>query len=63
MFEGVNHIANHEQTYPVLDRTAFLIEHASVPRHYPVFCAEMGQLLAAMEVVVRQNKPPEDDSS
>lgn len=52
-----------DTTYPILDRAAFLIERASVPRHYPVFCAEVCQLLAAMEAVIRQNRPPQDDSS
>lgn len=39
----------HESTYPALDRAAFLIEHACVPRAYPTFCAETAQLLAMME--------------
>ena len=48
-----------EHTYPALDRTAFLIEHACVPRAYPTFCAETAQLLAMMEAAQRQNTPQE----
>ncbi len=49
----------HESTYPALDRAAFLIEHACVPRAYPTFCAETAQLLAMMEAAQRQNTSQE----
>lgn len=48
-----------EPTYPALDRAAFLIEHACVPRAYPTFCAETVQLLAMLEAAQRQNTPQE----
>lgn len=48
-----------EQTYPALDRAAFLIEHTCVPRYSPpVYCAEAAQLLAMLEKA-RQNTPQE----
>lgn len=49
----------HEPTYPALDRAAFLIEHACVPRAYPTFCAETAQLLAMLEAARQRNVPPE----
>ena len=38
-----------DPAYPALDRTAFLVERACVPRFYPSFCAETAQLLAMLE--------------
>ena len=34
--------------WPVLDRAAFLIDHASVPRYVPHYCAETAQLLSML---------------
>lgn len=36
-------MANHEPDWPILDRTAYLIEHTCVPRAAPFYCAEAGQ--------------------
>ena len=44
-----------EPTYPALDRAAFLIEHACVPRAYPIYCAEAAQLLAMLDAAQRQS--------
>lgn len=45
-----------EDTYPELNRAAFLIEHACVPRYVPPICAETAEILALMaEVAARQN--------
>ncbi len=57
MFEEVNHIDPHKPAYPPLDRAAFLIEHACVPKSYPSFCAETAQLFALMEAARRGNTP------
>ena len=38
-----------ESVYPALNREAFLIEHACVPRFYPSYCAEAAQILAEIE--------------
>lgn len=46
--EVVSINSTHDPTYPVLDRQAFLIERACVPRYMPVYCAEAGQLFAAL---------------
>ena len=46
-----------EPTYPALDRAAFLIEHACVPRAYPTYCAEAAQLLAMLEAARRKEAP------
>lgn len=49
-----------EQTYPALDRAAFLIERTCVPRYYPpTYCAEAAQLLAMLEAAQRQSTPQE----
>lgn len=45
-----------EPTYPALDRAAFLIEHACVPRAYPTFCAETAQLLAMLEAARQKSE-------
>lgn len=51
-----------EQTYPALDRAAFLIERTCVPRYYPpTYCAEAAQLLAMLEAAQRQSTPQEQD--
>ena len=55
MFEEVYHITTHEPTYPPLDRTAFLIEHACVPGFYPPYCAETAQILAAMDACLQKS--------
>lgn len=44
-----------ESTYSALDRAAFLIERASVPRYYPTYCAEAAQLLAMLEAARQKN--------
>lgn len=49
----------HEPAYPVLDRAAFLIERACVPRYYPTFCAETAQLLALLEEAQQKGTPQE----
>lgn len=49
-----------EPTYPALDRAAFLIERACVPRYYPpTFCAETAQLLAMLEAAQQKSSPQE----
>jgi len=48
----------HEPEYPALNRAAFLIERASVPRYHPSpYCAEMGQLLAGIAARLQENQP------
>ena len=44
-----------DPAYPALDRTAFLVERACVPRFYPSFCAETAQLLAMLDAAQRQS--------
>lgn len=46
-------------TYPALDRAAFLIERACVPRFYPFYCAETAQLFAMMEAALHQQQTNE----
>ena len=46
-----------DPTYPALDRAAFLIERACVPRFYPSYCAETAQLFAMMEAAQQENGP------
>ena len=46
-----------DPAYPALDRTAFLVERACVPRFYPSFCAETAQLLAMLEAAQQKNTP------
>lgn len=48
-----------EPTYPALNRAAFLIERACVPRYYPSYCAEAAQLLALLEAARQKNTPQE----
>ena len=48
-----------DPAYPALDRTAFLVERACVPRFYPSFCAETAQLLAMLEAAQQKNIPQE----
>lgn len=48
-----------EPTYPALDRAAFLMERACVPRYYPSYCAETAQLLALMEAARKKSNPQE----
>ncbi len=62
MFEEVNLIEVHEPNYPALNRTAYLIEHACVPRYVPTYCAEEGQLFAALAEAVRRSTPPAENS-
>lgn len=50
-----------EPTYPTLDRAAFLIEHACVPKAYPTYCAEAAQLIAMLEAA-RQKETPQEHS-
>jgi hypothetical protein len=63
MFEEVEDIPREETNWPVLDRVAFLIEHACVPGAYPSYCAETAQLLAALEERLRQNPPQENNTT
>ena len=50
----------YESTYPALDRTAFLIERACVPRYYPpAYCAEAAQLLSMLEAARQKSSPQE----
>lgn len=43
--------------WPVLDRAAFLIEHASVPKYVPRYCAEAAQLMSMLaESLQQQNQ-------
>lgn len=51
----MNLIAVHEPNWPVLDRTAYLIEHACVPKSVPTYCAEEGQLFAMLAKAALQN--------
>lgn len=52
-------VISMEPTYPALDRAAFLIERACVPRYYPTFCAETAQLLAMLEAAGQKSSPQE----
>lgn len=45
--------------WPELNRAAFLIERAIVPRYYPTYCAEIGQLLAGIEARLQENSRAE----
>ena len=45
-----------DTTYAALDRAAFLIERACVPRAYPTFCAETAQLLAMLEAARQKSE-------
>lgn len=40
--------------WPALDRTAFLIDHASVPRFVPHYCAEAAQLMSMLAESLKQ---------
>ena len=40
--------------WPVLDRAAFLIEHASVPRYVPHYCVEAAQLMSMLAEYLQQ---------
>ena len=40
--------------WPALDRAAFLIEHASVPKYVPRYCAEAAQLMAMLAASLGQ---------
>ena len=42
-------------TYPELNRAAFLIERACVPRYYPGYCAETVQILAGLAARLREH--------
>lgn len=48
-----------DPAYPALDRTAFLVERACVPRFYTSFCAETAQLLAMLEAAQQKSTPQE----
>lgn len=52
-----------DHDWPVLSRTAFLIDRACVPKSYPTFCAESAQLLAALAERMRQGSPQENDTT
>lgn len=47
----------HDPEWPVLNRTAYLIEHLCVPRYAPPYCAEAGQLFAALADCLRRSSP------
>ena len=50
----VNSMEGYDPNWPALNRAAFLIEHASVPRHVPIYCAEAGQLFAMLTAYLQQ---------
>lgn len=52
-----------DHNWPVLNRAAFLIKHACVPKSYPTFCAETAQILAALAERMRQGSPQENDTT
>ena len=52
----------HESNWPALDRTAYLIEHACVPKVVPTYCAEEGQLFAALAAALHQRSKQEKDN-
>ncbi len=62
MFEEVNPIDAHDPNWPALNRTDYLIEHACVPQYVPTYCAEAGQLFAALAEAVRRNSLPAEHS-
>ena len=46
-----------KSNWSALDRAAFLIERASVPRYVPRYCAEAAQLMSMMaESLQQQNQ-------
>ena len=45
----------HELNWPALDRTAFLIDHASVPKYIPHYCAEAAQLISMLAASLQQH--------
>lgn len=47
----------HDPEWPVLNRTAYLIEHLCVPRYAPPYCAEAGQLFAVLADCLRRSSP------
>ena len=63
MFEEVEDIPREETNWPTLDRAAFLIERACVPRYYPAYCAEAAQLLALLEAAQQRRNPQENSGS
>ena len=56
-------MANHEPDWPILDRTAYLIEHTCVPRAAPFYCAEAGQFFAALAACLHRTSPPESSGA
>ena len=47
--------------WPALDRAAFLIEHASVPKYVPRYCAEAAQLMAMLAASLGQESVGDSD--
>ena len=46
-----------KSNWPALDRAAFLIDHAGVPRHVPYYCAESAQLVSMLAAFQQQQNP------
>ena len=44
----------HAPNWPAPDRAAFLIEHASVPKYVPHYCAEAAQLISMLAAYLQQ---------
>ena len=61
MFEEAVFISDCKSNWPALDRTAYLIEHTCVPQYVPSYCAEAGQLFAAMADCLRRGTLPENE--
>lgn len=52
--------SNLRTSSPALNRAAFLIERACVPRYYPPnYCAEAAQLSAMLDAAREKNGPQE----
>ena len=45
----------HKFNWPVLDRVAFFIDHAGVPRYVPHYCVEAAQLMSMLAASLQQN--------
>ena len=47
----------HKTNWPALERAAFLIDHAGVPRYIPHYCAESAQLVSMLAAFQQQQNP------
>lgn len=45
----------YESSWLTLDRAAFLIKHASVPKYVPHYCAETAQLISMLAASLQQH--------